>query len=68
MFRVPVLFPRTVGEKLTLMVQFAPPASDVPQLLVCAKFPVTVIAPMLAAAVPLLVSVAVWATLFVPIN
>src|SRR5581483_7455502 len=33
---VPVLVPVVVGENVTLMLQLAPGATDVPQLLVCA--------------------------------
>src|SRR5258708_3493542 len=37
--RVPLSPPRMVGVKVTLMEQLAPTASEVPQLLVCAKSP-----------------------------
>jgi len=36
---VPLRVPVAVGVKVTLIVQFAPAATDVPQLLVCAKLP-----------------------------
>jgi hypothetical protein len=42
--RLPVMFPVTVGEKLTLMEQLAPAASEEPQLSVSAKLALTEIA------------------------
>ena len=64
--RVPV----AVGLKVTLMVQFAPAARPVPQVLVCAKSPLFVplsaIELMESAKLPLFVSVTVCAALTVP--
>ncbi len=68
MLSVAALDPATVGVKVTLMVQLAPPARVAPtagQVLVCAKSPgfapimVMPVPLMVTAAVPLLVSVAV---------
>ncbi len=63
-------FPVTVGLKFTLIVQFAPTATLVPQALVCEKslmfVPVIAIEEIESAALPPLVSVTVCAALDVP--
>ena len=68
--RLPLLDPAAAGVKMTLMVQFAPTASDVPQLLVCEKspglVPANVILVMDRAAVPIFDSVTARALLGVP--
>lgn len=70
MVSVPVLLPRALGVIVTLMLQLAPAATEVPHVLVCAKSPllVPVIAMLLmvSAASPLLVSVTVCAALATP--
>jgi hypothetical protein len=66
--RDPVRMPVTDGVKLTLMVQLVAAASVVPQLFVCAKSPVIVIAEIVSGAVPVFDSVALWAGLVVPIT
>ena len=66
MVREPVLLPAAVGVKVTLMAQFAPAANPVPQVLSCAKSPVTVIPAMVKAAVPVLVIVIVCGALVDP--
>src|SRR5258708_4352592 len=53
--KVPVRVPTAVGVKLILNVQVTPGGTLVPQLLVCAKSPLTATALMLRAAVPLLI-------------
>ena len=62
--------PLALGEKVTPMVQVALMASEVGQVLVCAKsealVPVMLMLLMLRASVPLLVRVTVWAALVVP--
>ena len=74
MLSVALLDPATVGVNVTLMVQFAPPASVDPiagQLFVCAKSPgfapmmVIPVPLMVTAVVPLLVIVTVCAALLV---
>ena len=59
------------GVKVTEIVQFAPAASDVPQVVVWLKSlglaPARVIPEMVSAALPVLLSVAVWAALAVPV-
>ena len=59
----------TVGVKVTLMVQFAPAATLVPQVLVCAKSPglapVTVILLMVSVEPPVFDRVTFWAALVV---
>src|SRR5579859_1969960 len=63
--RVPVCEPALRGLKTTLIVQLAPAARLVPQLLVWANGPVVAMLVMLIATVPVLVSVAVCAGLVV---
>ena len=63
--RLPVRVPDAVGVNVTLTVQEPPAAIDVPQLLVCAKSPVAATLETDAAAVPVLVTVTVWAALVV---
>jgi hypothetical protein len=54
---VPFTLPVVSGARVTLIAQFAPAASVVPQLLVSAKFALAAILVILSAAVPELVSV-----------
>jgi hypothetical protein len=54
---VPLRLPASLGEKVTLMVQLAPAATESPQVLVCAKSPVR--ANLRAVRVPLPASVSV---------
>ena len=62
----PFLLPPAVGEKVTLMTQFAPTPRLDPQVLICAKLPVTTILEMVNAAVPVLVTVTACDALVVP--
>ena len=62
---VPGWLPVAVGVKVTLIVQFAPAATDVPQVLVWAYCVLAEMLVMLRAAVPPLVSVTVCAALAV---
>ena len=62
----PVRVPVAVGLKVTLIVQLAPAATLVPQVLVSEKSPVVEMLVMLRVAVPVLVSVTVSAALLVP--
>src|SRR5438552_1905593 len=62
---VPVRVPVAVGVKVTLMLQLAPAATDVPQVLVCMKSPLATMLVTLSATVPVLVSVTDCATLVV---
>ena len=62
----PVRVPPAVGVKVTLIAQFAPAASDAPQLFVCAKSPLAENPVMASGALPVLESVAVFALLVVP--
>src|SRR5215472_658935 len=68
--RVPVRVPVALGVNVTLIVQDAPAATDVPQLFVCAKspalVPVTARLVMLNAAFPVLLNVTGCAALVVP--
>ncbi len=68
MLRVPVRVPAVVGEKVTEMMQFAPAATLVPQVLVSAKSPEAEMDVMFKAAWPELVKVTVWAVLIVPVS
>ena len=52
--KVPVLVPLALGLKVTEIVHCAPAASDVPQLLLWEKLPLTVMLLMLIAVVPVL--------------
>ena len=67
---VALLVPLTVGENVTLMVQLAPWATELPQLVVSAKSllfdPVMAMLVMLKEDEPLLVSVTGWDGLVVP--
>jgi hypothetical protein len=65
--RVPVRLPVVVGEKVTLIAQFAPAASDVPHVFVCAKSPEMLMEEMLSTVPRLFVSVTVFAVLDVPV-
>jgi hypothetical protein len=53
----PALGPPAVGVKVTLMVQLVPLARLVPQVLVCAKFPLVVMLTMFKTALPVLLRV-----------
>ncbi len=64
--KIPVRFPGAVGLKVTLTVQVSCAAKLAPQLLVCAKSPVTDIAVNLTAAWPRLVTFKVLAGLVAP--
>ena len=55
--RVPLILPVVVGEKLTLMVQLAPPGRDVPQLSVSENCWLAVMPAMESAGAPKLVNV-----------
>ena len=63
---VPVRVPPAVGVNVTLIVQFAPAARLVPQLLVSAKSPLAVMLEMFRPAFPEFVSVTCCAALVVP--
>ena len=56
---VPGWLPVAVGVNVTLMVQFAPAATDVPQVLLCAYCVLSAMLLILSAAVPELVRVTV---------
>jgi len=62
--------PAPVGEKVTLIAQLPFAASELPQLLVCAKSPgsapLNATPPMVKAVLPVLLRVTVWAALVVP--
>src|SRR5271169_3413011 len=60
---VPGCEPVVVGVNVTLMVQFAPAATEAPQVLVCVYFALAAMLVMVSAAVPGLVSVTVCAAL-----
>ena len=62
----PVLVPRAVGAKVTLIVQLAPAATEPAQVFVWAKSPLLVIPVMLSRAAPVLVNVTVCTALVVP--
>jgi hypothetical protein len=62
---VPGWLPVAVGVNVTLIVQFAPAATEVPQVLVWAYCALTAMLVMLSAAAPPLVSVTVCAALVV---
>ena len=62
---VPGWLPVAVGVKVTVMVQLAPAATDVPQVLVWAYGALAAMLVRLSAAVPVLVSVTVCAALVV---
>ena len=67
-----VLEPLAVGLNVTLMVQFAPMATLVPQVLVCAKLPELVpvieMPVIVSTALPVFDRVTVWAALVVFTN
>ena len=65
MVMAPVLVPVAVGVNVTLMVQLAPAATGVPQVVVWAKSPLGTILVMFSNAVPVFVSVTVRAALVV---
>src|SRR5258708_9997162 len=54
MLRVPVRLPDAVGVNVTLMVQFAPAATELPQVLVWAKSPLAETAVRVSEALPVL--------------
>jgi hypothetical protein len=62
---VPVRVPDAVGRNVTLTVQDAPAAIDVPQVLLCAKSPVTETLAAEAVALPVFVTVTACAALVV---
>jgi hypothetical protein len=64
---VPVRLPAVVGVKVTEMVQFAPAATELPQVCVSAKSPDAAIEVIESAAVPGLVRIVVCAALVVPV-
>ena len=64
--REPVRVPDAVGVKVTAMVQTAPIASELPQLLLWVKSPPGTMLLMLIVAVPVLLSVTDWEALLVP--
>lgn len=66
MDRLPLCPPAEAGENVTLMVQLAPAAREVPQVLVWAKGTLAVMLVMLTAVAAVLVSVVVCAALVVP--
>src|SRR5213082_2545082 len=63
---VPVLAPTAVGVNVTLIVQLAPAASALPQLLVWSKSPLIAIAAIFSVALPALLSVTVSGALVLP--
>src|SRR5258708_19868731 len=66
MLRVPVRLPDAVGVNVTLMVQFAPAATELPQVLVWAKSPLAETPVRFSEALPVLESVTDCAALVVP--
>src|SRR5260370_710195 len=66
MLRVPVRLPDAVGVNGTLMVQFAPAATELPQVLVWAKSPLAETPVRFSEALPVLESVTDCAALVVP--
>ena len=62
----PVLLPDAVGVKVTLMVQVAPEARLVPQVLIWAKSPVVTMLVMVRVPEPVLLMVTDWGALVVP--
>jgi hypothetical protein len=66
MLRVPVRVPDAVGVNVTLMVQLAPAATELPQVLVWAKSPLAEMLVRLSEALPVLESVTDCAALVVP--
>ena len=61
----PVCCPAVVGVNVTLIVQLAPAATEMPQLLVCANWPLETMLVMLSDAVPVFFSVTDFAALVV---
>lgn len=61
--KVPVRVPEAVGVNVTLMLQFPPAASELPQLLVWPKSPLAAIPAMVSVPLPVLESVTVCAAL-----
>jgi len=66
MLSVPVLVPPATGLKVTEIVQLAPAATELPQVLVGEKSPLAVMLETVNEALPVLVSVTVCAALLVP--
>jgi len=66
MLTAPVRVPVAVGVNVTLMVQEAPAATELPQVFVSAKSPLAVMLVMLNVPLPVLVSVEDWGALVVP--
>jgi hypothetical protein len=67
MLTAPVRVPLAVGVNVTPMVQEAPAATELPQVLVSAKSPLAEMLVMLSVPVPVLVSVEDWGALVVNI-
>src|SRR5580704_2992980 len=63
---VPGRFPAAVGVKVTVIMQLLWAGTEVPHVLVWAKFPVIVMPEMASGAVPPFDNVTTWATLVVP--
>jgi len=66
MLRVPVIVPADPDLKVTEIAQLAPALRVVPQVLVWENSPVAVMLEIVSEALPVLVSVTVWALLLVP--
>jgi hypothetical protein len=64
--KAPLRVPTAVGVNVTLIVHVPFTASVLPQLLVCAKSPLTAMLLIVSAPVPLFVNVTVWAAEVVP--
>ena len=62
----PVRIPTADGVKVTVMVQFVPATTVVPQVLVCVKAPVLAMLVILASVIPVFARVTTWAALVVP--
>lgn len=64
----PAKVPVVVGEKVTLIMQFAPTATPEPQVFVCEKAPFAVMLAIVSATVPVFVGVTSCGPLVVPTN
>src|SRR5713226_4780622 len=67
MLKLPVRVPDAVGVNVTLMLQLAPAATELPQVFVSTKSPLAAILVIVRAALPVLDSVTVCAALVVPV-
>ena len=65
---VPLLVPVAAGVKVMLIVQLAPAASELPQVLLWENSPAAVMLVRVRGTVPLLVRVKGWAALVAPTN